>query len=133
MSHVETIAAGGRLCCYIVRGSFLPQQTTFVTPPEAIQQVGFIVREKGGNVARHVHKPVERKIVGTPEVLVVRSGKCEIDLYNEAMEIVATRELVTGDVVLLLSGGHGFRMLDDTTLMEVKQGPYVGYDDKVRF
>ena len=52
----------------------------------------------------------------------VRDGSCEVDLYDESRMLVATRELTQGDVVLLVSGGHGFRMLEDTTLLEVKQG-----------
>ena len=47
--------------------------------------------------------------------------------------LIATRELATGDVMLMVGGGHGFRMLEDTVLLEVKQGPYTGVAEKERF
>jgi hypothetical protein len=72
-------------------------------------------------------------VVGTQEVIIVRSGRCEIDLYDSDRRHVATRELDTGDVIIIASGGHGFRMLEDTVLLEVKQGPYTGLDEKERF
>jgi hypothetical protein len=66
-------------------------------------------------------------------VLVVRQGCCEVDIYNDDRQLVATRELREGDIMLMVGGGHGFRMLDDTVFLEVKQGPYTGIDEKERF
>jgi hypothetical protein len=71
--------------------------------------------------------------VGTSEVLIVRKGRCEVDFFDDARSLVATRELGVGDVMLLLSGGHGFRVLEDTVFCEVKQGPYTGLVEKERF
>ena len=105
----------------------------FLTPPDFKQQVGFIVYPRGGEVSRHVHRQLERRLTGTSEVLILRSGRCEIDVYNDARELIATRELREGDVMLMVGGGHGFRMLEDTVLLEVKQGPYTGHDEKERF
>ncbi|MCK4727142.1 MAG: hypothetical protein KAT29_15120, partial [Anaerolineales bacterium] len=78
-------------------------------------------------------RPLERHIVGTSEVLVVKKGRCQIDIYNDAQELVATRELRAGDVLLLVSGGHGFHMLEDTVFLEIKQGPYIELDEKEQF
>ena len=130
---VEKIFWQETCLAYIIRASFLPERTTFLTPPEYKQQVGYVVYPAGGVIARHVHKPLERHLVGTSEVLIVRRGCCEVDIYNDAREVVATRELREGDVMLMVGGGHGFRMLDDTVLLEVKQGPYTGVDEKERF
>jgi len=80
-----------------------------------------------------VHKRLERRLVGTSEVLIVRKGRCLMDVYNDDRALVATRELATGDIMLMVGGGHGFRMLEDTVLLEVKQGPYIGVDEKERF
>jgi hypothetical protein len=118
---------------YVIRGSFRPEKTTFLTPPNCKQQVGYVVYPAGGEVARHVHKPLVRELVGTSEVLVVRQGRCLMDVYSDTRELVATRELETGDIMLMVGGGHGFRMLEDTVLLEVKQGPYTGVDEKERF
>ena len=74
-----------------------------------------------------------RQVHGTTEVVTVRSGACEIDLYDDGRNFVATRSLTLGDIVMLLGGGHGFRMNEDTVLFEVKQGPYAEGKDKERF
>lgn len=129
---LERIPTEGPLLALVLSGVD-PGETTFPTPDELSLQVGFVVYPAGGEIQRHDHKPLERHVVGTPEVLVVRSGRCEIDLYDQGREHVATRELKAGDVILIVGGGHGFRMLEDTVLLEVKQGPYVGLDDKERF
>ncbi len=133
LEPVEHVTWNGSPLAYIIRGGFQPQKTTFVTPSDFRQQVGFVVYPKDGVIARHVHRNIKRTIMGTSEVLIVRQGWCEVDIYNDDRELVATRELVTGDIMLMVSGGHGFRMLEDTVFLEVKQGPYTGIDEKERF
>lgn len=130
---VEHIEDRGKPLVYIIRGSFQPETTTFLTPPEFKQQVGYIVYPSGGEVKRHLHRPIERHLVGTSEVLIVRAGRCLMDIYNDDRQLIATRELRTGDLMLLVGGGHGFRMLEETVFLEVKQGPYTGIDEKERF
>jgi hypothetical protein len=131
--NVELITADGQPLCYVIRGQVHPSNTTFITPPEAKQQVGFIVYRKGGVIARHVHRPLERHIIGMAEVVVVRSGSCQIEVYDEQENLVAVRDLHQNDVVLMVGGGHGFKILEDTILLEIKQGPYLGADDKRLF
>jgi hypothetical protein len=130
---IEKITWGDQTLAYIIRAEVNPQKTTFVTPLEFNLQFGFVVYPAQGEVARHVHRKLERHIVGTSEVLILKQGRCEIDIYNDDRELVTTRELRTGDVMLMVSGGHGFRMLEDTVLLEIKQGPYTGVDEKERF
>jgi uncharacterized protein with PhoU and TrkA domain len=130
---IEQITWNGQSLCYIVRVDLVPKKTTFLTPPEFKQQVGFIVYAAGEEIARHVHRPLERHLVGTSEVLIVKKGHCLIDIYNDDRELVATRELIPGDIMLMVGGGHGFRMLEDTVLLEIKQGPYTGVEEKERF
>ncbi len=130
---VEQIRSGNTTIACIIRAALEPGRTTFLTPPDFKQQLGFVVYGAGQEIARHVHRPIQRHIVGTSEVLLVRSGRCEVDLYDDQRERVATRELGPGDIILMTAGGHGFRMLADTVLLEVKQGPYTGLDEKERF
>jgi mannose-6-phosphate isomerase-like protein (cupin superfamily) len=132
-NNIEIITAGGQTLCYVIRGTTQPKQTTFITPPDAKQQVGFIVYPKGGVIARHIHRPLERHIIGMAEVLVVRSGHCQIEVYDELESLVAVRDLYQNDVVLMVGGGHGFKVVDDTVLLEIKQGPYLGAEDKKLF
>jgi mannose-6-phosphate isomerase-like protein (cupin superfamily) len=133
MEYVEQIAYGEKPLAVIIRAAMRPAKTTFMTPPEFKQQVGFIVYPAGGEIQRHDHRPLERHLLGTSEVLVVQRGRCEIDIYNDNRELVATRELRLGDIMLMVGGGHGFRMLEETVLLEIKQGPYTGEDEKERF
>jgi mannose-6-phosphate isomerase-like protein (cupin superfamily) len=129
----ERIESGGRPLAYIIRAAVMPERTTFVTPSDFKQQVGFVVYPAGGEIARHSHRPLERHIIGTSEVLIVRTGRAEIDIYDDDRSLVATRELGPGDVMIMVGGGHGFRILEDTVFLEVKQGPYTGIDEKERF
>jgi hypothetical protein len=133
MEHFEQIVWRGIPLAYIIRSSLDPEQTRFFTPPEFNHQVGFVVYPAGGMIAPHTHRPIERHINGTSEVLVVRKGRCKVDLYTEDHVFAETRELSCGDILLLISGGHGFRMLEDTVLLEIKQGPYTGLEEKERF
>jgi hypothetical protein len=130
---VQRICSGDLCLAYIIRASLVPGQTTFVTPPEAGLQIGFVVYPAGGEVPRHVHVPVERHLQSTCEALFVKRGRCEVDIYDDDHQLVASRELRAGDWILLVGGGHGFRMLEDTVLTEIKQGPYMGLNEKRRF
>ena len=118
---------------YIIHPNPLPGQTTFITPPEFKQQVGLIVYPAGGEVKRHLHLPLERHLIGTSEVLILQKGHCLADIYNDARELVATRELKAGDVMLMVGGGHGFRIVEDTVFLEVKQGPFLPVKEKEHF
>jgi uncharacterized protein YjlB len=130
---VEHIRHDGASLACIVRAGLQPDSTRFVTAEDWTQQVGFVVYPAGGEIVRHVHRRIRRNIVGTSEVLIVRRGRCEIDLFGDDGAPVATRELCTGDIAIILAGGHGFRMLEDTVFLEVKQGPYTGIDEKEYF
>jgi hypothetical protein len=133
LSGVEVVEAGGETLAFVIRADVQPSETTFVTPDDQTMQTGFVVYPAGGEVARHLHKPLPRSIVGTGEVLLVRRGRCEVELYDADRRLAARRTLAAGDVIVLVSGGHGFTMLEDTVLLEVKQGPYTGLDEKERF
>ena len=133
MELVEHIDWNGKPLAYIIRREVEPSRTRFITPPEFKQQVGYIVYPAGGEVPRHLHRDIERQLIGTSEVLIVRRGRCEMDIYNDARQLVATRELREGDIALMIAGGHGFRMQEDTVFLEVKQGPYTGLEEKERF
>jgi hypothetical protein len=133
MEFFEQIAWMDRPLAYIIRRELTPAATTFLTPSDLPQQLGFVVYPAGGEIKAHLHRPLERTIRGTAEVLVVKKGRCEVDIYNLLKEPVATRELREGDILLLVSGGHGFRIMEDTVFLEIKQGPYTGLDEKERF
>jgi mannose-6-phosphate isomerase-like protein (cupin superfamily) len=128
----ESITARGMTLALVIRAAPAPPGAQFVTPPEAGLQVGVLTHAEGTSIPRHKHHRIERQVSGTSEVLLVRSGSCEVDVYDDE-ERIATAQLSAGDVIVLLAGGHALRMLEDTVLVEVKQGPYPGVEEKVRY
>ena len=123
----------GELLAYVVRASFSTAITSFITPPEHSFQVGFVAYPVGGEIQSHCNRTIKRSISNTSEVLIVREGRCEIDIFDNDRKLAATLELQPGDVMVMVAGGHGFRMLENTVLLEIKQGPYLGIEEKERF
>ena len=87
----------------------------------------------GKEIQPHVHKKVQRKVHFTQETLFIRKGKLKVDFYSVDQEYLESRILESGDVILLIKGGHGFEVLEDLEMFEVKQGPYAGDADKIKF
>ena len=117
----------------IIRRGYSPDRTTFFTPDSYYQQAGFVVYPKGGVIQRHTHLPLQRHLIGTPETLLVRQGQVEVDLYALDRSHLGSWLLDQGDIILLVAGGHGFKCLEDTVLLEIKQGPYTGLVEKEPF
>jgi uncharacterized protein YjlB len=133
MTQLEAIAFGDVVLAYVSRDRPFPDTTTFITPDDCNLQVGQVVYAGGTRIDRHMHLPVERHLTGTTEVLIVQRGRCEVDIFGPDRQLVTTRELSVGDMLIAVAGGHGFRVLEDTVLLEVKQGPYPGGAEKERF
>ena len=130
---IDRIAHGERLLALILRAGFRAEGIQFFTPDEFSQQLGYMNRAKGYVIPPHVHNPVTREVQYTKEVLLIKSGKVRVDFYDDDRNYLESRILETGDVILLAYGGHGFEMLEQTEMIEVKQGPYAGDGDKTRF
>lgn len=116
-----------------IRSDYTNDGIAFFTPDEYSQQLAYMKHPKGHKIIPHVHNQVERTVFYTQEVLVIKSGAVRVDFYNSEREYVVSTVLRAGDVILLASGGHGFEVLEDLEMYEIKQGPYVGDDDKTRF
>ncbi len=121
------------LASIIIRRECQPTETSFITSPDLAQQLGFVVYPAGGVIKRHIHKTVDRKNISSSEALIVRQGKLEIDIFDMEKQLLVTRELREGDMVLMVCGGHGFRVLEAVVLLEIKLGPYAGPADKELF
>ena len=130
---IERIAHKGTELGLIIRRSFSSDHTEFFTPSDYSQQLGYMKHARGHVIPAHVHNPVTREVHFTREVLIIKSGRVRVDLYTEEQSYVESVILAEGDVILLASGGHGFEMLETTEMIEIKQGPYAGDDDKTRF
>ena len=130
---IENIKFNSNLLAIIIRTSFEKEGIEFFTPGDFSQQLGYMNRPKGYVIKPHVHNIVERNITLTQEVLFIKSGKVRVDFYNEDREYLESKILNQGDVILLASGGHGFEMIENAEMIEVKQGPYCGDVDKSLF
>jgi hypothetical protein len=87
----------------------------------------------GKEIEPHVHNPVPREVQYTQEVLFIKSGRLRVDFYDDDCNYLQSRFLEAGDTILLATGGHGFEVLEEVEMIEVKQGPYAGDQDKTRF
>jgi hypothetical protein len=130
---VEKITHDSKLLAIILRTQFCEPGINFFTPDDFSQQLAHMFRPVNYVIPPHVHNPVPRNVQFTKEVLFIKSGKLRVDFYDEGKTYLKSRILRNGDVVLLAFGGHGFQMLEDTEIIEVKQGPYAGDADKSRF
>jgi len=130
---IERICHKDRLLSIIIRSSFKTDGIEFFTPNDFSQQLAYMKRPKNYAISPHVHNEVARQVVLTNEVLFVKSGRIQIDFYDVNKEYLESRILNAGDVILLAYGGHGLTMLEESEIIEVKQGPYAGEADKTRF
>ncbi len=131
--EIEKVVHDGVLLALIVRKEYSNPGVQFFTPGDFSQQLGYMQHPAGKRIKPHIHLPVHRELTYTQEVLFIRRGKLRVDFYASNQEYVESRVLTTGDVILLASAGHGFQVLEDLEMFEVKQGPYAEEADKTRF
>jgi hypothetical protein len=130
---IENITHADKILAIIIRHNYTAQGINFFTPDDFSQQLAYMNHPKGKIIQPHVHNIVKREVLYTKEVLLIKKGKIKTDFYTDEQEYVCSRVLESGDIILLASGGHGFEMLEDTEMYEIKQGPYAGENDKMRF
>lgn len=130
---IQEFYDGSTLLALILRDSYKAEGIKFFTPSDFSQQLGYMNRPQGYVIPPHVHNPVPREVQYTKEVLFIRSGRVRVDFYTDAQEYLQSTILESGDIILLAYGGHGFEMLEEAEMIEVKQGPYAGEQDKTRF
>lgn len=117
----------------IIRAQHKKIGIEFLTPNNYSQQLGYMCRPKDYVIQPHVHNPVTREVQFTYEALFIKSGKVRVDFYNNERMYLESTILFPSDVILLVVGGHGFTMLEESEIIEIKQGPYAGDADKTRF
>ncbi len=133
MGQIEEVKKKNKLLAMIIRNGYTCNGVDFITPNEYSQQVAYMHHPAGKMIDAHVHNLVHRNVVLTQEVLFIKKGNLRVDFYDEYEDYLESRDLHAGDIILLVSGGHGFFVLDEVEMIEVKQGPYAGENDKRRF
>lgn len=130
---VENIKHNDKLLAIIIPGDFDKPGIHFFTSNDLSQQLAYMHHPLGKIIEPHVHNPVPREVQFTQEVLFVKRGILRVDFYDDDQNYLESRVLKAGDVILLATGGHGFEVLEEIEMIEVKQGPYAGEEDKTRF
>ncbi len=130
---IHEIKYKNQLLAIIIPASFSEPGIHFYTPNDFSQQLAYMHHPSGKIISPHVHNPVPREVHFTQEALFIRKGKLRVDFYDEQQNYLESYVLTQGDVILLASGGHGFEVLEEVEMIEIKQGPYAGENDKTRF
>lgn len=130
---IEKVEKNKKIYAIIIRANYSKEGIEFFTPNEFSQQLAYMKRPKGYNISPHLHLNTNKNIQNTQEVLLIRSGKVRVDFYEPDKKYFLSKILTKGDVILLAFGGHGFEILEESEIIEVKQGPYEEAKDKERF
>jgi hypothetical protein len=130
---VENIVEGLEPIAFLIRADYDAEGLNFFTPDSFSQQVAYMRHPKDLVISPHVHNMVTRQVLYTQEVPLVRKGSVQINLYSSKRRFLTSRVLGAGDLILLCGGGHSLKMLEETSMIEIKQGPYAGENDKTRF
>ena len=130
---MEQIIFDNKVQAIIIRNDSNRNGINFYTPNDFSQQVATMNHPKGHLIEPHFHNKVVREVHYTQEVLIIRKGKLRVDFYDKQCNYIESRLLNKDDIIVLVTGGHGFEVLEDLEMVEVKQGPYIGEEDKTRF
>lgn len=133
MGTIQFIKKKQVLLAIVMRSDYSCEGVNFITPDDYSQQVAYMHHPTGKIIDAHRHNMVHRNVVMTQEVLFIKKGKLRVDFYDSYEDYLESVILKGGDIILLVSGGHGFTVLEEVEMIEVKQGPYSGDNDKIRF
>ena len=131
---IEKIFNKKKLYALIVRSSYRKKKgVSFFTDDKATQQFGFMKHKKNHIIMPHKHNKRLTKILTTTEVIILLKGILRVDFYNEKKNYLFSKKVYADDIIMLVNGGHGFKVLKNVEMIEVKQGPYHSASDKVKF
>ena len=131
---IEKIIHKNKLFALIVSGNYRNKKgITFFTPDNATQQFGYMKHKKGHIIKPHKHLKRTTKIFTTTEVILLLKGILRVDFYNQKKKYLFSKILKKKSIILLVHGGHGFKVIKDVEMIEVKQGPFNISKDKVKF
>ena len=131
---IEKIYDQKKLYALIVRNNYKRKRgVTFFTDKKATQQFGYMNHSKNHTIHPHRHNKRQSKIQLTTEVIVILDGILRVDFYNNKEKYLFSKKLYKNDLIMLSNGGHGFKVIKDIKMIEVKQGPYSLSMDKTKF
>ena len=131
---IEKVKYKKKLYALIVRGKYRNKKgISFFTPKEATQQFGYMKHKKNHLIMPHKHNKRLTKILITTEVIILFKGILRVDFYNNKKKYLFSNIINEKDIIMLVHGGHGFKVLKNVEMIEVKQGPYSLASDKTKF
>ena len=131
---IEKILHKDKLFALIVKGNFRKKRgINFFTPNNSTQQFGYMKHKKGHIVEPHQHNKRLTKIFSTTEVILLLKGILRVDFYDNKRKYLFSKIINEKDIIMLVHGGHGFKVLKNVEMIEVKQGPYSLARDKIKF
>ena len=131
---IEKITHKKKMLALIVRGRYRNKKgITFFTPNESTQQFGYMKHKKKHIIKPHLHQKRMTKILSTTEVILILKGELRVDFYSPKKKYLFSKVLKKNDIIMLVNGGHGFKVLKNIEMLEIKQGPYSISKDKVKF
>jgi len=130
---VEEIIYKNQVLAIVVRSGSATQDLQWPTPPEFPLQLGIHDRKKGVLLKPHNHIPLDfLENVPVQEFIYLEKGKLKFSLYHENKEIETV--ILNAKEMILLNCGHSVVFLEDSKIVEIKQGPYRGNDaEKIYF
>lgn len=130
---IKKIEHNNKTLAIIIKNEYSKDGVEFFTPNDFSQQLAYMKHPKGKRIDAHTHNVIPREVSYTKEVLIIRKGKLRVDFYEDNQTYIESHIIENGDIILLAYGGHGFECLEEVEMIEIKQGPYLGEQDKVRF
>lgn len=125
-NQMEKIILNGKLVA--IKISSMGAGSVPVTAQEEVLQVLTLKHPKGRIVSPHSHTPKRRETTVLQECLVVIRGKLRVSLCDESGTALKRIDISAGETCIILSGVHGVEFLEDSEVIEIKNGPYI--DDK---
>ena len=131
---IKSITYKKKCLALIIRNSYLKKDgINFFTNNKLSQQVAFMSHKKNHIIQPHLQRKRLKKIYDTTEVLIMLSGSLKVDFYSDKKKYLFSNILKKNDIIILLTAGHGFKVLEKCKFIEVKQGPYNPKLDKFKF
>jgi len=131
---IKNITHKSKILAIIIKGNYLKKRgVNFFTNPKLNQQVAYMNHPKNHLIQPHTHKNSLRKIKGTTEVLIILDGILKINFFDNKKKFIFSKTAQKNDIIILLTGGHGFEVKKNCKMIEVKQGPYSKSEDKLKF
>ena len=131
---IKEIIHKNKLFALIIKESYQNKKgISFFTKDDANQQIGFMHHPKNYMIKPHKHKKRKTNILITSEVIILQKGKLRVDFYDTKKKYLFSVIIKKNQIIMLVHGGHGFKVLEPVKMIEIKQGPFISNQDKIKF